>query len=481
MSVHTVPPPPADLQAKIRAAIAAAPSPPRARIGPRLSLGIAVVVLAAIAVALRMRPDAAAISATWFFSTVASALLLAIVAVAVAALPGRRGLGAPVTWLAVIVTVTPALYAAITMIVPMHPPNVVAALGSFAEVVRSAWPCFLVSMGVGGVAGVGLAWALRRSVPTAPSLRGGGRVVGARPPHSLPDVRPRPHHDRAFAADPPLRAARRAPRTARAQDVGFLVALFLVPAAISVEGLTKLYGDHAAIDGVTFEVSHGEVVGFLGPNGAGKSTTLKILSGFLGATKGRARIDGFDVVEDADQARQRTGYMPENVPLYPEMRVREYLRFRAEVKRVVRWQRKGAVDRAMGLARVEDVADTLIDHLSKGYRQRVGLADALVARPPLLVLDEPTAGMDPNQIREVRALIRDLGGEHTILLSTHILSEVEATCTRVIVIDRGKLVAEGDPATLGGARGQRRIDIVVRGDLPELLQLLPDLKLYPSS
>jgi ABC-2 type transport system ATP-binding protein len=245
-----------------------------------------------------------------------------------------------------------------------------------------------------------------------------------------------------------------------------------VTAAIAVEGLTKLYGDHAAIDGVSFEVARGEVVGFLGPNGAGKSTTLKILAGFLGATSGRARIDGYDVVEEPDEARRRTGYMPENVPLYPEMRVREYLKFRAEVKRVPSWQRKGAVERAMGLARVEDVADTLIDHLSKGYRQRVGLADALVARPPLLVLDEPTAGMDPNQIRDVRALVRDLGGEHTILLSTHILSEVEATCSRVLVIDRGKLVAEGDPATLGGARGGRRLEIVVRGDAAELLQML---------
>ena len=223
-------------------------------------------------------------------------------------------------------------------------------------------------------------------------------------------------------------------------------------AAIAVEGLTKLYGDHAAIDGVTFEVARGEVVGFLGPNGAGKSTTLKILAGFLGATSGRARIDGYDVVDDADEARRRTGYMPENVPLYPEMRVREYLKFRAEVKRVPSWQRKGAIDRAMGLARVQDVADTLIDHLSKGYRQRVGLADALVARPPLLVLDEPTAGMDPNQIREVRALVRDLGGEHTVLLSTHILSEVEAVCTRAIIINKGRVVASEPVAGVAAAR-----------------------------
>ena len=250
-------------------------------------------------------------------------------------------------------------------------------------------------------------------------------------------------------------------------------------AAISVERLFKRYGEHAAVDGISFEVERGEVVGFLGPNGAGKSTTLKILAGFLGPTSGRASIDGHDVVLDPDGARRKTGYMPENVPLYGEMRVREYLRFRAELKRVPSRDRKKAIDRAMELARVTDVADTLIEHLSKGYRQRVGLADAVVASPPLLVLDEPTAGMDPNQIREVRALIADLGGEHTILLSTHILSEVEATCSRVLVIDRGKLVAEGDPETLGALRGRQRLEFVLRGSVDELLRIalsegLPD-------
>ncbi|MEO7092502.1 MAG: ABC transporter ATP-binding protein, partial [Polyangiales bacterium] len=209
-------------------------------------------------------------------------------------------------------------------------------------------------------------------------------------------------------------------------------------------------------------VARGEVVGFLGPNGAGKSTTLRILAGFLGATSGRAVIDGHDVVLDPDGARRKTGYMPEAVPLYGEMRVREYLRFRAELKRVPSRERKAAVGRAMELARVDDVADTLIEHLSKGYRQRVGLADALVSKPPLLVLDEPTAGMDPNQIREVRALIRSLGGEQTVLLSTHILSEVEATCARVLVIDRGRLVAEGTPKSLGKLRGAQRLELVVR-------------------
>jgi ABC-2 type transport system ATP-binding protein len=219
-------------------------------------------------------------------------------------------------------------------------------------------------------------------------------------------------------------------------------------AAIVVERLTKRYGVHAAVDGISFEVGRGEVVGFLGPNGAGKSTTLRILAGFLGATSGRCLVEGHDVIADPHGARAATGYMPEAVPLYGEMRVREYLRFRAELKGVPRVKRVDFVGRAMELARVTDVADTLIEHLSKGYKQRVGLADALVAKPPLLILDEPTAGMDPNQIREVRALIKELGEEHTVLLSTHILSEVEASCSRVVVISKGRLVGEGAPGEL---------------------------------
>jgi ABC-2 type transport system ATP-binding protein len=212
---------------------------------------------------------------------------------------------------------------------------------------------------------------------------------------------------------------------------------------IDVANLVKDYGTVVAVNGVSFQVGRGEVVGFLGPNGAGKSTTLRILSGFLGPTSGRVRIDGRDVLEEGILARRSIGYMPEATPLYPEMRVREYLRFRAELKGVPRKKRVAAVGEAMEAARVLEMEGTLIGHLSKGYRQRVGLADALVAKPPLLILDEPTAGLDPNQIREVRDLIRNLGENHTILLSTHILPEVESTCARAIVIDRGKVVAEG--------------------------------------
>jgi len=224
---------------------------------------------------------------------------------------------------------------------------------------------------------------------------------------------------------------------------------------IEVEHLTKDYGSVVAVRDVSFSVGKGEIVGFLGPNGAGKSTTLRILAGFLGATSGMVRINGFDIVDRSLEARSTMGYMPEAAPLYPEMRVREYLAFRSAVKRVPRGERAKAVDRAMRLATVVEVADTLILHLSKGYRQRVGLADALVASPPLLILDEPTAGLDPNQIREVRKVVRELGESHTILLSTHILSEVESTCDRALVIDRGRLVAQG---SIDELRAMRRSD-----------------------
>jgi ABC-2 type transport system ATP-binding protein len=224
---------------------------------------------------------------------------------------------------------------------------------------------------------------------------------------------------------------------------------------IEVQHLTKDYGTVVAVRDVSFSVGKGEVVGFLGPNGAGKSTTLRILVGFLGATEGTVRIAGHDIVEDSIGARRAIGYMPEAAPLYHEMRVREYLAFRAAAKQVPARERKAAVERAMQQSATSEMAETLIGHLSKGYRQRVGLADALVSNPPLLILDEPTAGLDPNQIREVRKLIRGLGETHTILLSTHILSEVESTCDRALVIDRGRLVAEG---TIDELRARRAAD-----------------------
>jgi ABC-2 type transport system ATP-binding protein len=241
---------------------------------------------------------------------------------------------------------------------------------------------------------------------------------------------------------------------------------------ISVSHLVKRYGSRLAVSDVSFEVGRGDVVGFLGPNGAGKSTTLRILAGFLGFSEGAVIVAGHDVVNDSFEARKSVGYMPEMSPLYPEMRVSEYLAFRAELKGVTRGKRVASVGEAMEQARVMDVANNLIGTLSKGYRQRVGLADALVAKPPILILDEPTAGMDPNQIREVRAVVKELGQSHTVLLSTHILSEVEATCSRVIVIAKGKLVAQGETRDLAKMRRTSAAHVTVRGRVEDAKKAL---------
>jgi gliding motility-associated transport system ATP-binding protein len=219
---------------------------------------------------------------------------------------------------------------------------------------------------------------------------------------------------------------------------------------IKVENLTKRYAGQPAIRDLNFEVSRGEIMGFLGPNGAGKTTTMRILASFMPPTSGRATIAGFDVFAQSLQARTHLGYMPENVPLYSDMRVTEYLRYRAALKEVQHRrvpERVGDVKELCGLKGVEN---KLIGALSKGYRQRVGLADALLAEPDLLILDEPTIGLDPNQIRQVRELIKNLGEQHTILLSTHILPEVEMTCSRVIIIHKGRIEACDTPENLLG-------------------------------
>jgi ABC-2 type transport system ATP-binding protein len=217
---------------------------------------------------------------------------------------------------------------------------------------------------------------------------------------------------------------------------------------IEVRGLTKRYGAHEAVSDISFTVERGEIVGFLGPNGAGKSTTLRMITGFLAPTSGSVHIDGIEVGARPIEARRRFGYMPEIVPLYDEMRVIEFLRYRAELKGVSYRKAKPEAERALEVAGVSDVTDRIIRQLSKGYRQRVGIADALLADPPLLILDEPTAGLDPNQIRHVRGLVKSLAGDKTIFLSTHILPEVEATCGRVVIIRKGKKVGEGVPAGL---------------------------------
>jgi ABC-2 type transport system ATP-binding protein len=247
---------------------------------------------------------------------------------------------------------------------------------------------------------------------------------------------------------------------------------------ISVSKLVKRYGELVAVDDLSFEVGQGEIVGFLGPNGAGKSTTLRILAGFLGQTSGTVTVCGHDVATDSIEARKSLGYMPEAVPLYPEMRVVEYLAFRAELKGVARGKRASAVDVAMEKAGVADRATTVIGNLSKGYRQRVGLADALVASPPLLILDEPTAGLDPNQVREVRKVLREIGKEHTVLLSTHILSEVESSCTRAVVIAKGKLVAQGTVAEVRRMRRSPALVVVVRGDAAKAEAALASLEAF---
>src|SRR6187401_1933271 len=229
---------------------------------------------------------------------------------------------------------------------------------------------------------------------------------------------------------------------------------------IQVENLTKRYAGHTAIKDLSFEVGKGEIMGFLGPNGAGKSTTMRILSSFMPPTSGRASIAGFDIFEQSLQARAHLGYMPENVPLYTDMRVTEYLNYRAALKGVPHRRIAERVGDVKELCGLKDVERKLIGTLSKGYRQRVGLADALLAEPDLLILDEPTIGLDPNQIRQVRELIKNLGRQHTILLSTHILPEVEMTCSRVIIIHKGRIEACDTPENLLGQIRQAGGDIV---------------------
>ena len=219
---------------------------------------------------------------------------------------------------------------------------------------------------------------------------------------------------------------------------------------IKVENLTKRYAGHTAIQDLSFEVGKGEIMGFLGPNGAGKSTTMRILSSFMPPTSGRATIAGFDIFDQSLQARAHLGYMPENVPLYNDMRVTEYLDYRAALKGVPHRRVAERVGDVKELCGLKEVEKKLIGALSKGFRQRVGLADALVHEPDLLILDEPTSGLDPNQIRQVRDLIKNLGKQHTILLSTHILPEVEMTCSRVIIINKGRIEACDTPENLLG-------------------------------
>lgn len=248
---------------------------------------------------------------------------------------------------------------------------------------------------------------------------------------------------------------------------------------IKVENLTKRYAGFTAIKDLNFEVSKGEIVGFLGPNGAGKSTTMRILTGYLPATSGRASIAGFDVFEQSLEARRRIGYLPENTPLYTDMRVGEYLRYRANLKGVPGSKVRERVGDVLELCSLRDRERSLIGSLSKGYRQRVGLADALVHDPDLLILDEPTIGLDPNQIRQVRELIKNLGGKRTVLISTHILPEVEIMCSRVIVIHKGQIRASDTAENLlknHRAAGSMRLEVKADATATEDLARLPGVK-----
>jgi ABC-2 type transport system ATP-binding protein len=244
---------------------------------------------------------------------------------------------------------------------------------------------------------------------------------------------------------------------------------------IQVEELTKNYGTVAAVRGLTFTVQRGEIVGFLGPNGAGKTTTMRMLTGYLPPTTGRASIAGYDTFEQSLQARQRIGYLPESVPLYTEMSVGGYLNFMARLRGVT--DVRAAVQRAMELVNITDRANMLIGKLSKGYRQRVGLAQALVHSPDVLILDEPTIGLDPRQIIEVRELVQSLAGQHTVLLSTHILPEVEQICTRVLIMNKGQIVAEDAPKALS-SRLRSAESVLIEIDSGEA-DVLPVLQAVP--
>ena len=245
---------------------------------------------------------------------------------------------------------------------------------------------------------------------------------------------------------------------------------------IEVQHLTKRYGQHMALDGVSFSVNAGEVVGFLGPNGAGKSTTMRILTTFMAATSGTARVGGDCVFEQPDRVRERIGYMPENNPLPLDLRVAEYLGFRAELKQLAKREAVGRVSEVMEQCGIADVAKRFIGQLSRGYRQRVGMADALLAKPELIVLDEPTSGLDPNQVRSVRRLIRELAGEHTVLISSHILSEIEMTCDRVVILHEGRLLASGALNDLM-AKANATVTAEMQAPLPEVQQWAAELAL----
>lgn len=242
---------------------------------------------------------------------------------------------------------------------------------------------------------------------------------------------------------------------------------------IEVKDLTKDYGPRRAIDHLNFSVQKGDVVGFLGPNGAGKSTTMKIITGFMAPTSGQASVAGFDVFENPLEVKKRIGYLPETPPVYGDMYVRDYLRYVAELKKVPKAKIESSVNEAIEKASLGEVQKRLIQHLSKGFRQRVGIAQALVSDPEVLILDEPTVGLDPKQVAEIRDLIKALKGQHTIILSTHILPEVQATCEKIVIINKGKIVAQDSIHRLATMeKGQSRLQIRLRKEVEDMKSVL---------
>ncbi len=243
---------------------------------------------------------------------------------------------------------------------------------------------------------------------------------------------------------------------------------------IEVEGLTKDYGPRRAINNLTFRANPGEILGFLGPNGAGKTTTMRILAGYMPPTWGMAKVAGFDVVDQSLEVRKRVGYLPETVPLYPDMTVYDYLKYMADLRHIKNGEER--VDDVLEVVHMEERANGYISNLSKGMRQRIGLAQALLHEPDVLILDEPTIGLDPAQIREVRTLIREIGKHRTVLLSTHILSEAQQICDRVLIINKGEIVVEDTPERLqAGLTGVQRVSLKVQGDGDGLDRLVKEI------
>ena len=241
---------------------------------------------------------------------------------------------------------------------------------------------------------------------------------------------------------------------------------------IEVTGLSKRYGTYLAVKDVSFSIEKGEVIGFLGPNGAGKSTIMNILTGYLSLTQGKVEIDGYDIAEYPEDAKRRIGYLPEIPPLYTDMKVREYLNFIYDLKKV-KFPKKPHIDEILRLVKIDNVQNRLIKNLSKGYRQRVGIAQALIGNPKVLIFDEPTVGLDPKQIIEIRNLIKHLGKDHTVILSTHILPEVQAVCDRIVVINKGQIVAnERTEDIINAVDGTRRLIAKIVGPEDEVIKLL---------